>query len=99
MTDPVAQTLSLQELHRDKRGTITGGPEFVYRHDARMRKLGRRPRFLQKAFEDLRVRGLVRMQELQCNIAIEASIVRDEDEPKGAFTKFLSELVLPDGIA
>ena len=42
---------------------------------------------------------MMRTQELQCDVTIETSIVRDEDEPEGTLAEFLSELVLPDRVA
>src|SRR5512140_1631747 len=86
--EAVVQTFALQELHRDERHAIVGGAELVNRHDARMRQLRHGPRLLQEALECLRVRDVMRMEELQRDIAIETRIVRAEDEPERTLAEF-----------
>src|SRR5687767_4611961 len=54
------------------------------------------PRFLKKPPQDLRARRVLRVQELERDVAIEPRVARDEHETEATLAELPAELVLPD---
>ena len=100
--EPLGQRLAVEQLHDDERGAVgarAGAPDLaalVDRDDAGVDHLGDRARLLNEPLHQLRVGAVVRVQELDREVAVKRRVTRNEDDAEATLAELARQLVLAD---